>query len=166
MSSSTRRYLLLAVGLAALVTAALAWPAHAWKGSQGLLGLGLAALICLIGAAAGRGVGGLVQATAPTEDQAPQATQVSVGARLVLTLMLSLPVFILKPVDTMPFSIWLGVHYLAQMVLEVFVSLRELGQNHRPTGTPARTPQPEGPLPTGTTTATERVDDAEGAADR
>ena len=49
--------------------------------------------------------GGLVQATDPAEDQAPQATQVSVGARLVLTLMLSLPVFILKPVDTLPFSI-------------------------------------------------------------
>ncbi len=166
MGPSTRRYLLLAFGLALLVTAALAWPAHAWKGGEGLLGLGLAGLICLFGAAAGRAVGGLVQATGPAEDQAPQATQVAVGARLVLTLLLSLPVFILKPVDTMPFSIWLGVHYLAQMVLEVFVSLRELSQNHGPTETPARTPQPEAQLPSGSNTAASSVEDAEGAPDR
>ncbi len=165
MGPSTRRYLLLAFLLTVLVTAALAWPAHAWKGREGQLGLGLAGLICLIGAAAGRGIGSLMRGVSAGDDQAAQATQAAIGARLILTLALSLPVFVVKPVPMMPFAIWLGVHYLAQVVLEVFVSLRELGQNHRPTGTPARTPQPEAPLPSGSTPA-ERVDDAEGAAHR
>ncbi|MDJ0522446.1 MAG: hypothetical protein QNJ90_10290 [Planctomycetota bacterium] len=166
MAASIRRYLLLALLVTVLVTAALAWPAYAWQGSDGLLGLGLAAAICLLGAMGGRGVGGFVRVTQPGEDQAPLATQAAIAGRLVLTLILSTPVFILKPVEMMPFGIWLGVHYLAQMVLEVFVSLRELGQNRRPTETPARTPQPEATLPTGSEVAAERVDDAKGAADR
>ena len=164
MGPSSRRYLLLALLLAVLVTGVLAWPAHAWKGGDGLLGLALAGLICMLGAVGGHLVGGLMRATNPAADAAPQATQAATGARLVLTLLLSIPVFVGKPVGTMPFAIALGIHYLAQMALEVFVSLRELGQNHRPTGKPARSPQPEATLPSGSTAA-RRVEDAEGATD-
>lgn len=164
MAPSTARYLLLAFALAVVLTAVLAWPAHAWQGAPGLFALGAAAAICFVGALAGRGVGALMQGMDPSGASAPTATQAAIGARLVLTLALSLPVFIAKPFPMVPFVIWLGAHYLSQMALEVFVSLRELSQNHGPTGTPARLSQPEAELPSGSTAG--GVEDAEGAARR
>ena len=162
MAPATVRYLLLALALAVVLTAALAWPAHAWQGRDGLLSLGAAAAVCLVGAVAGRGVGALMRGMDPSGAAAPTATQAAIGARLVLTLALSLPVFIAKPFAMAPFAVWLGAHYLSQMALEVFVALRELGQNHDPTRTPARLSQPEAQLPSGST-ATTGVEDAEGA---
>ncbi|MDA1194413.1 MAG: hypothetical protein O2894_04445 [Planctomycetota bacterium] len=142
------RYLSLAVLLAVAVTAVLAWPFHAWAGDEGLAALGVAAAVCIVGALVGHGIGGLVARAGPPEN-APQATQLAITVRLLLTLALSLPVFLAAPVQTMPFGAALVVHYLAQMALEVFVSLRALGQNPGPHGTPARPPQPKATPPTG-----------------
>ena len=157
------RYLLLATLLAVLVTALLAWPFDAWIGDAWLPTLALAGGLCLIGAFAGRAVAVLLVGLNPAPEEAPKATQMATAVRLLLTLFLVLPAILMKWVPGMPFVVALGVHYLAQMALEVFVALRELRQNHGPTGTPARHPQPEGNLPTGTQEA--RPTDTAGAVD-
>ena len=156
------RYLFLAALLAVLVTALLAWPYDAWIGDAWLPTLALAGGICLIGALAGRLAGRLLVGLNPAPDEAPKATQLAVAVRLILTLFLVLPAVLLRWVPGMPFVVALGVHYLAQMALEVFVALRELRQNHGPIGTPARHSQPEGNLPSGSNEAG-AVEDGTGA---
>ena len=61
--------------------------------------------------------------------------------RLLATLFLTVPVMFFKPVPMPPFAAFLVVHYVAQLVLEVFVSLRELGQNHDPRRPPTKRPE-------------------------
>ena len=164
MAFTTTRHLLLATTVTVVLAAACAWPAWAWQGSEGLAALGIAAVVCLAGAVAGRLLGMLVRSTDASPRGAVTATQAGMAARLVVTLLLSLPVLLGRPFDVKPFVVWLGVQYLAQLALEVFVSLRELGQNRGPTGTPARMSQPEAELPSGSTAR--RVADAEGAERR
>ena len=156
------RYLLLATLLAVLVTALLAWPFEVWVGDAWLATVGLAGGICLIGAAAGRVAAVLLAGLNPAPEEAPKATQAAVAVRLLVSLFLVFPAIIWKWVPGTAFVVALAVHYLAQMALEVFVALRELRQNHGPTGTPARNSQPEGNLPTGTQEA-KAVDDGTGA---
>lgn len=162
------RYLLLATLLAVLATALLAWPYEQWVGDAWLATLGLAGGFCLLGAAAGRLAGVLLVGLDPAPEEAPKATQLAVAVRLLLTLFLVFPAIVWRWVPGMPFVVALGVHYLSQSALEVFVALRELRQNHGPTGAPARHSQPEGKLPTGTqeagpTDQAEAVDDGTGA---
>lgn len=156
------RYLLIATLLAVLVTALLAWPFEVWVGDAWFATLALAGSICLIGAAGGRLAAGLVVGLDPAPEQAPKATQLAVAVRLLLTLFLVFPAIIWKWVPGTAFVVALGAHYLSQMALEVFVAVRELRQNHGPTGTPARHSQPEGNLPTGSNEAG-AVDDGTGA---
>ena len=156
------RYLLLATLLAVLVAAVLAWPYEVWIGDAWFATLALAGGICLIGAACGRLAGALLVGLNPAPEEAPKATQLAVAVRLLLTLFLVFPAIVWKWVPGMPFVVALGAHYLSQMALEVFVALRELRQNHGPTGTPARHSQPEGDLPTGTHEAG-AVEDGSGA---
>ena len=51
---------------------------------------------------------------------------------LLLTLAISLPVLLIKPFPQIQFVVWLAANYLLHLALEVFVSLRDLGQNHGP----------------------------------
>ncbi len=167
-SSSTARYLLRALLLAVLVSAALAWPAHAWQAEAGLAALGAAAGVCLLGAAFARVAAGAIGGLDPSPESAALAVQAGIGARLFLTLAIAVPVLVLEPFPRIPFAVFLGVHYLAQLGLEVFVSVRELSQNHGPTGRPARASQPEGGPPTGslaTNSEDAEADSAEGRAD-
>lgn len=120
--------LLLALG----VSAALAWPAHAWEGAAGLAALGLAAGVTLVGAVAGRLVLVALRKLDTAPDAGPRALQAGMAARLLATMALTLPVVVLRPVPGVAFVAFLGAHYAAQLVLELFVSLRELGQNHGP----------------------------------
>lgn len=161
MTSTPARRALASLLLAVLVTAACAWPAHAWAGAAGLQALLLAAAVCALGALGGHGVGALVRGVDPSPQAAPRATQASMAARLFLTLGLSLPVFLAGLAAKRPFAVWLGVHYLSQLALEVFASLRELGQNRGPNGTPARVSRPEVRPPQGPPTE-ERADHPEG----
>ena len=109
-----------------------AWPAWAWGGEAGLRALGLAGLICLLAAAAARLVTAALKGLSTDASAAPQAIQAGIGVRMILTLAASLPVFLTHWVPTKQFVVWLGLHYLTQLALEVFVSMRELGQNHGP----------------------------------
>ena len=155
-------YLLKALLLAVLVTAALAWPFHAWMGSEGLIALAVAGALCLVGAAVAHLVGGLFERLGAGPEAGAQGAQIAIAVRMLLTLAMSLPFFLIDLFPTLVFGIALVAHYLAQMALEVFVSLRELSQNPTPTGAPARDPQPEAELPTGPQ-ATRTAEDGPGA---
>jgi hypothetical protein len=117
---------------AAGVCVVLAWPAHLWKGPPGWAALGLAAGVTVMGALVGRVLMLALRRMDTGPEAGPRATQAGIGGRLLATLALTLPVIVAKPVPAVPFVAFLAVQYLAQLVLEVFVSLRELGQNHGP----------------------------------
>ncbi len=159
------RYLPKAILLAALVTGLCAWPANAWGGQPGLIALGIAGAIALTGAVVAHLVGRLMERLGTGPEAGAQGAQAAIAVRMLLTLGMSLPVFILEPVPPMQFAAWLGAHYLVQMVLEVFVSVKELSQNHAPTGTPARESQPEETLPSGSMAGSAPTS-AEGAENR
>jgi hypothetical protein len=92
-----------------------------------------------VGAAVSRIVQVLVRGVDGRPEAAPQAVQVAIAVRLLLTLALAAPLLLLEPVPALPLAAWLGLHYVAQLVLELFVSIRDLGQNPGPTG-----PAPDG----------------------
>ena len=117
-----------------LIFALCAWPAWAWGGAEGLAALAAAAGICFVGAAIGRLAADLLQRLDPTDEAGPRAVQAAIGVRMVVTLVATLPVFLWKTFPTFPFVVWLGTNYLAHLALEVFVSLRHLGQNAAPSG--------------------------------
>lgn len=112
-----------------LVFAAPAW---FWTGAEGLAALGVAAGICFLGAAIGRLIAQLLERLDPAEDAGPRAVQAATAVRVVVTLMATLPVFLLKPFPMLPFVVWLAANYVVHLALEVFVSLRHLGQNAAP----------------------------------
>jgi hypothetical protein len=145
------RYLLKAVLVAVLLTGLCAWPAHAWGGREGLLALGLAGAITLATATLAHALGRLIERATGGPKAGVQGAQAATTVRLLLTLAVSAPVLIVEPVPAVQFGVWLAIHYLAQLALELVVSLQELSQNHGPTGTPARSPQPEATLPSGST---------------
>jgi hypothetical protein len=122
--------------LVGLVTGLLfAWPAWAWNGELGLRMLAVAGGLAALGAALGQlaqvVLGRLL--SGPSADLA--AVQAGMGVRLLATAGMALPLFFTDAYPATPFTVWLGLHYLAQLVLEVFVSVRTLGQNPGP---PAR----------------------------
>lgn len=162
MGTTLGRYILMSASIAVLVAAVLAWPYQAWIGDAWLPTLALAGGICLIGAVIGHVVGRLAAGLYPAPDEGPKAVQVAMTARLLLTLALTLPAILMKWVPGMAFVVALGIQYLAQLALEVFVAVRELRQNHGPTGTPARHSQPEDDLPSGSNREG-AVDDGTGA---
>ena len=120
--------------LSVVTFAVLAWPAWAWGGQEGLATLGAAAAICFLGAAIGRVAAQVVERLDPSPDAAPRAIQVAIGVRMVVTLFAALPLLLLDLVPGLPFVVWLAANYLAHLTLEVFVTLRHLGQNAAPSG--------------------------------
>jgi len=132
MGRELTRQLLLVLALVVVVCALAAWPAWLWGGDEGLLALGVAGLICLLAGALARVATAALQGLSTDESAAPQAVQAGIGVRLLLTLGASLPVILTHWVPQRQFVAWLGLHYLSQMALELFVSMRELGQNHGP----------------------------------
>ncbi len=144
VSSPATCYLPKAIILAVLVTAVGWWPAGAWMGASGQYALLAAAGICLVGAVIARLAAKALEGLDPSPDAGARGIQAGIAVRLLATLAMSLPVFVWEPVPGMPFAAFLGAHYLAHMVLEVFVSVRELSQNHGPTRVSARESQPEG----------------------
>ena len=119
------RALLVVLGCAAV----LAWPAWAWDGSDGLLGLGLAGALCFVGALAGQGVVRAVYRVVEGPTRGITALNAGIGSRLLVTLALSLVVLILEPFRLLPFAVWLLAYYVSLLCLEVFVAVREFGQN-------------------------------------
>ncbi len=121
-----------ALGLALALVLLLAWPAHAWAGREGLLALGLAGGIGFLGALAGHlaaaGLGRLV----PGPQGSVQALQAGMAVRVLVTLLCAAPVYFLDAAPDLPFTVFLALGYLAQLVLEVFVSVRIVGQNPGP----------------------------------
>lgn len=57
---------------------------------------------------------------------------VGMGVRMLLTLVAALVVVVSGRVEKFPFGIAISVVYLSLLALEVFVSLRAVGQNHAP----------------------------------
>jgi hypothetical protein len=123
------RHLLHVLAVAVAVSALAAWPAWLWGADTGLLALGLAAGVCLIGAVLGRVVLGLMLRLNDSPEGTSAAIQAAIGVRLLGTLVLCLPVVLAKWVPNLQLAVWLVLHYVAQLVLELFVLLRELGQN-------------------------------------
>ena len=145
MGRSILRQVAIATLVAVCVCVVLAWPAYAWSGGPGLAALGLAGAVCVLGALVGRTVAAALGRMDTGPDAGARAHQAGIVARLLATLALTLPAIVARPVPMAPFAAWLAVHYLAQLVLEVFVSLEELGQNHAPTATGGATGEdPEG----------------------
>ncbi|MGE0193082.1 MAG: hypothetical protein AB7T63_13695 [Planctomycetota bacterium] len=123
------------VGVALAAFGLAAWPAKAWSGDEGLqaaaLGVGLAlggALLAFLplwlGAARG----------APPERLGLLALM-AMGIRMLVTLFAALVVLLATDVAKGPFALGLVLGYLALMAVEVFVALREFGQNPSPLGT-------------------------------
>lgn len=140
MSSSLPRQILQILGLSLGLFALCAWPAHLWGGREGLATLATAAGICLLGAVVARVAGEMLRRLDPGEDAGPRAVQASIGVRMLVTLVASLPILLIKPFPQIQFVVWLATNYLLHLGLEVFVSLRHLGQNHGPServGSPA-----------------------------
>jgi len=144
MGRDLSRHLLLVFALALGVSALAALPAWAWGDQAGLRALGLAGLICSVSASAAHLAAAALRRLSTDERAGPQAVQVGIGVRLLLTLAASLPVILTHGVPQKQFVAWLGLHYLAQMALELFVSMRELGQNHGPIEEPPGEAGPEG----------------------
>lgn len=118
------------------VYAVAAWPAHLWDGSDGLLGLALAGGIGFVGALVGYAAQCAVARIVEGPTRGISAINAGLGSRLLVTLALSLVVVIVEPFRLMPFAVWLLLYYVALLCLEVFVALREFGQN------PGSTEQP------------------------
>ena len=152
---------LAAAAIPALLVIVVLWRWRAGA-TDGLIALGIAGGLCLLGAALAHLVGRLVERLGAGPEAGAQGAQLAIAVRMLLTLAMSLPFFLIDIVPTLPFGIALVAHYLAQMALEVFVSLRELSQNPTPTGASARAPQPEAGLPTGPQ-ATSTAEDGSGA---
>lgn len=143
------RHFLQILALSVGFTLLAAWPAYAWGGTAGLAALGTAAGICLFGALVGAAVGQLFRRLDPGEDAGPKAVQAAIGMRMMVTLAASLPVLLVKPFPQVQFVVWLAANYLLHLFLEVFVSLRDLGQNARPSRGGAEPPAAdlsEGPM--------------------
>ncbi|MDJ0972931.1 MAG: hypothetical protein QNJ98_00550 [Planctomycetota bacterium] len=119
------RALLVVVGCFAVV----AWPAWAWDGTDGLIGLGLAAALCFVGALAGQGVVRVVYRAVEGPTRGITALNAGIGSRLLVTLALSLVVLIMEPFRLLPFAVWLALYYVSLLCLEVFVAVKEFGQN-------------------------------------
>ncbi|MEZ6007952.1 MAG: hypothetical protein R3F05_09280 [Planctomycetota bacterium] len=126
-------------GVALAAFGLAAWPAKAWAGESGLqaaaLGVGLAlggAILAFLplwlGAARG----------APPERLGLLALM-AMGIRMLVTLMAALIVLLATDVKQGPFALGLVLGYLALMAVEVFVALREFGQNPSPLGTDSGT---------------------------
>ncbi len=126
------RALALSLLVAVAACALAAWPANAWAGREGLQALAWAGAIGWLAAVAGHLTAHLLTGLLPGPGAAIQALQAGMGVRLLITLIGATPIFLLKLVPTLPFTAWIALHYLAQLVLEVFVSLRIVGQNPGP----------------------------------
>lgn len=125
------RAALTVIGAAALC----ALPAWLWTGREGLVSLAVALAICGVGALAGR----LAQQQVFERTEGPQravnAMLAGLGVRMFATLGPALGVIVARPFELMPFAVWLLVGYVLLLCLEVFVALREFGQNHGPSRT-------------------------------
>ena len=113
----------------------LALPAWLWTGANGLLALGTALSICWMGALVGRAVQQQVFATIEGPQRTVNAMLAGLGVRMFVTLGLALGGIVAEPFEMMPFAVWLLVGYVLLLCLEVFVALREFGQNHGPNRT-------------------------------
>ena len=123
--------------LTLLVGALLAWPAHAWKGSEGLVSLAVAGALCFVTALLGRVPRLFVREGTTSPLAHANATMAGTGIRVLLTAVGALIVILTKPFETLPFVLWLVVFYSVLLVLEVFVSIRGFGQNHPDSGSQA-----------------------------
>lgn len=129
MTHPFRWFALRALLVVAGVFAVAAWPAWAWAHREGLLGLGLAGALCLAGALVGHAVSRAVHRVLEGPTRGTSALNAGIGSRLLVTLALSLVVIIVEPFRLLPFAVWLLLYYVSLLALEVFVAVREFGQN-------------------------------------
>ena len=128
MRQSHGRFILKAFLVAAVVTAAAAWPAKALGGDDGLLALLWAGGVALLGAILGHVAALLIPEGAP---EAPaQAALVALGVRLLSTAGMALAIMVAGPVARLPFALWLALEYGALLVLEVGSSLASVRSDH------------------------------------
>lgn len=118
-----------AFAVCAGVYALAAWPASLWDGRDGLVGLAIAGGLCFVGALVGQMVQRAVFRVSEGPMSGVNALNAGIGSRLLVTLALSLVVVMLEPFRLMPFAVWLLLYYVSLLCLEVFVALREFGQN-------------------------------------
>jgi len=109
-------YLPKATLVVAAVTAAAAWPVHAWAGPEGVIALALAAAVCLVGAILGR-IPHLFFRKGP--DAIFHAALAGLGLRLLGTLALGAPLLLFTSLPQMPFAVGLVVVYFSLLLLEV-----------------------------------------------
>jgi hypothetical protein len=109
-------YLLKATLVVAAVTAAAAWPVHAWAGERGLTALLVASAVGLVGAVLGR-VPHLVFTRGP--DAIFHASMAGLGLRLLGTLAIAAPIMMLSGLPLMPFALGLVLAYFSLLILEV-----------------------------------------------
>lgn len=129
-------YLLKATLVVAAVTAAAAWPVHAWAGERGLTALLVAAAVCLVGAVLGR-VPHLFFRKGP--DAVLHAAMAGLGLRLLGTLALAMPLAFFTGLPRAPFALGLLLTYFPLLALEVR-DLVLLGAS----ATPPPSPEPDG----------------------
>lgn len=110
-------------GLLVLVTAIVGvGPTYYWAGKEGMLAMGLAAVICWLAAmvalipihwAATRGLSLIAW-----------ACLLAMGLRLLITMMLGLVVYFISHVSLVKLSIWVLMFYLVLLFWETVVVLR------------------------------------------
>lgn len=127
--SSPRKFALWALLASAILFGACLPLATAWQPEDGALQLGLAVLIGAAGALAGAFVSGLVLGLTEGPQARVNALYAAIGVRMLATLTGALVVVLMAPFALLPFGVWIVVQYVLLLGLEVFVSLRDLGQN-------------------------------------
>jgi len=108
-------YLLKATVTVAAVTAAAAWPVHAWAGDEGLTALLIASAVGLVGAVLGH----LPHFFFRGPDAVFHASMAGLGVRLLGTLAIAAPIMMLSGLPLLPFALGLVLAYFSLLILEV-----------------------------------------------
>ena len=124
------RYAVLATALAAVLYLALRWPSRALGGPDAVRSLGCAVGIAWAGTLLGRLLEALVLTKRAHDDaRAVQGAMAGTIGRLFSTLGMLVGVIAIEPFPLLAFGLQAGIAYVSLLALEVFVNLRDFGQN-------------------------------------
>jgi hypothetical protein len=112
-----------ALGVAILIGGISFGFANSWGGSGGLNALWAAALICFASSALAIVFVGILQEAGKRPSYAPPALHWAIGVGLLFTACAATLTFVLKPVPTTQLAVWLGIHCVAQVIVQ-FVLFR------------------------------------------
>lgn len=143
---SMMRYAVLATALAAVLYLALRWPSRALGGPDAIRSLGCAVGIAWVGTLAGRLLEALVLHKRKHDDaRAVQGAMAGTIGRLFTTLGMLVGVIAIEPFPLLAFGLQAGIAYVSLLALEVFVNLRDFGQNPGDRGAEASSGAGPGP---------------------